>query len=367
MKEKKKQKNIKLILSKELSHTVSYLHRKVGDKEWSGILLYSVESGDISDPSSLVLQARDIYVMDVGISTYTEYDFGTVITDVHKKFPLSDPFKAQDEGRAPWKIGHIHTHHKMDTFFSPTDLRELEDNSPHHSFYLSLIANFKSEYKAKVAICGDVEETKKLSWKDGTGKVISMQNTTNSKKMFAFDCDISFEGMEGVDIKMEELKKSKKKAPNHIFGGQDIFKEAREPFMKLKNPRNKKPLDISPNQQSLVGSDEFIGESELSRYLASLATLGSDESFPDLESAFHYVDNVMFENPNERGEDVDVWSDVIIDNAEGMFHDMFPNTLLSLGDIANGCRAILSQHSPNFDSAEIMSDMFSDITSGVEI
>ena len=46
---------------------------------------------------------------------------------------------------------HIHSHHNMAVFFSPTDDDELVVNSEFHNYYLSLIVNNRNEMTAKVA------------------------------------------------------------------------------------------------------------------------------------------------------------------------------------------------------------------------
>lgn len=139
----------KLILSKELIMQVHYLHHVVkASTEWSGVLIYSVVEGDVDKPSELVLLAEKLLPMDVGTSGYTEYEFS----------PDSPHFDEWcDALEAGKKIGHIHTHHNMGTFFSGTDMSELHDNAPNHNFYLSLIVDYKAHDKwcAKVAIDGE--------------------------------------------------------------------------------------------------------------------------------------------------------------------------------------------------------------------
>jgi hypothetical protein len=141
----------------------------MGKKEWSGVLIFSIEEGSIETPSSLVLKARDVYLMDVGSSAYTEYEFGQEAMKIYQQIPETDPFAAQDKGVLPWKFGTIHTHHHMGAFFSPTDMADLRTNSPCHTFYLSLIVDWKCEYKAKIGINATIDEVKKVTWKDGTG------------------------------------------------------------------------------------------------------------------------------------------------------------------------------------------------------
>lgn len=132
----------KLLLTKDLIDQIDYLHDQVGRIEWCGILFYRHLEGDISKPSSLVLQAEQLYPMDIGSEAYTEADIDMeAIIEMDEVIPDVRNLKK----------GLIHTHHTMSAFFSGTDMSELHDSTPFHNYYLSLIVNFKGEYVARVA------------------------------------------------------------------------------------------------------------------------------------------------------------------------------------------------------------------------
>ncbi len=139
-----------LTLSSELIKQVHYMHTVVENgTEWSGILIYEVISGDVDNTEEFVLHAHELVPMDVGSSGYTEYEF-----DPADEYSFERIATALEEGK---KIGHIHTHHNMGTFFSGTDMSELHDNAPNHNFYLSLIVDYKNhgDWCAKVAVDGE--------------------------------------------------------------------------------------------------------------------------------------------------------------------------------------------------------------------
>jgi len=93
----------KLILSQVLVNKIHILHAKVArNTEWSGILRYKIQEGNIEDPSNLVLVAEDILLMDIGTSAYTEYNF-----DTSDKKVVDFILDAQLNGS---KYGHIHSH-----------------------------------------------------------------------------------------------------------------------------------------------------------------------------------------------------------------------------------------------------------------
>lgn len=94
-----------LMLSKELVQKIHYLHHVVQKGiEWSGTLLFKEPEGDVSNPSTWVISAEDLILMDIGTSGYTEYDIST-------EHPNSDAI--MDAMVDDFKLGHIHTHHNM--------------------------------------------------------------------------------------------------------------------------------------------------------------------------------------------------------------------------------------------------------------
>ena len=108
--------------------------------EWSGVLFYKV-IGSITKPAGFECIITDILPMDMGSKTYTEYQFDQTVAD----------YIEQDDERFDWKIGHIHSHNTMKTYFSGTDMSELNDNSEFHNYYLSLIVNNFMDMTAKIA------------------------------------------------------------------------------------------------------------------------------------------------------------------------------------------------------------------------
>ncbi len=141
----------KLIIPNSALKKIDYLHKKVGSDEWSCILVYKIKEGIIENPEGFVLEVVDLIPMDVGNATYTEYDFST-----DDEYSFDKYTTALQEG---YKIGHLHSHHNMQCFFSGTDTAELHDNAPAHNFYVSLIVNFKdpSQWCAAIASCYDEE------------------------------------------------------------------------------------------------------------------------------------------------------------------------------------------------------------------
>ena len=108
----------------------------------------------------------------------------------------------------------------MAVFFSGTDMAELNDNSPSHNFYLSLIVNNYMDFMAKIAFVASLEqEVKEIPYyandENGDKYIIDRPNFTLKKdKMFVYNCDIisPFEQIaveEGFDFMVKEIMKPK--------------------------------------------------------------------------------------------------------------------------------------------------------------
>uniref|UniRef100_A0A6M3LXZ0 JAB domain-containing protein n=1 Tax=viral metagenome TaxID=1070528 RepID=A0A6M3LXZ0_9ZZZZ len=193
-----KSENAKLIISKDLSYEINLLHKKIGKTEWSGILLYDIIKGSVEDVSSLVMKGRHVYLMDIGNSAATNYEFSEEVLDMYKMFKKSEGLN----------IGHIHSHHSMTSFFSGTDTSELEDNCKNHSIYLSLIVCFEADYTAKLALYVEVPEYSGLLKRLNKTPLRIFYSAKNKTEIL--DVDVEFEEYNSLfDERIASLKKAK--------------------------------------------------------------------------------------------------------------------------------------------------------------
>jgi len=177
-----------LEIGPDLMDRINYLCRSIPNEEWSGILLYT-ETGSITKYGKMVFKAMDIIPMDAGNSTYTEYAYVEGGIDRHADYCLANP------EALGWKMGHVHSHNHMATFFSGTDMEELMDNSASHDHYLSLIVNNAGHMCAKLAFRGKhkTEHWTGLYAKNGMGSEVQVGKSTNAGSenvVFTADCDI---------------------------------------------------------------------------------------------------------------------------------------------------------------------------------
>lgn len=201
----------KLIITAKLQGQIDYLHDKIISTEWIGVLLYTKVEGDISDPNTLVLRADKLFLMDIGTAGHTQAIMGgEEVLNMYDQ--VSDIMEL--------KQGLIHTHHTMDSFFSSEDWSELNDNTPLHNYYLSLIVNYKGAYMAKVAYMADVSNEFKFNNCDDQPVV----NTVSRRVMIHVNMDICKES-EQVDEAFKDrydyIKKSKQPKPYvaPVYGG----------------------------------------------------------------------------------------------------------------------------------------------------
>lgn len=210
-----------ITISKNLQNIITFLHNKIQKDEWSGPLFYEILEGSIDDPSNLKIMAHHIHLQDIGTGAYTEYnqnasDFFTVL----EGYP--DIEQGLMENRI--KIGHLHTHHSMDTFFSGTDTDELHSNAENYNMYLSLIVNFSCVPTAKIAVKGkrvikNVVSEDKFSYTNHEGDEAALSFTNNSvdkeyECIAIINCDVNYEVDKAIE-KQYNLIKEKKAAVHY--------------------------------------------------------------------------------------------------------------------------------------------------------
>lgn len=174
---------------------------RVPNLEWSGVLFYTTE-GEFGEENFKVT-AEEVYLMDIGTSSFTGYDYEPDLIEYMMKNPkLMDMHK-----------GHIHSHNTMPVFFSGTDTAEIHDNSEFHNYYLSLIVNNKNEMTAKIAFRGTrkIESVSHISFKGDNGAVKNgtFSDTREQEVVYVYDCDIIHSADEVLAAKADALIKAR--------------------------------------------------------------------------------------------------------------------------------------------------------------
>lgn len=181
---------ISVVLSRKVYAQISYMLQKISKVEWSAILLYTTE-GHITNPSKMICTIDSIYAMDKGSSAYTEHTYDTEdIVDMFDDFPEY----------MGMRIGHVHSHNNMASFFSGTDKGELHNNAPNHVYYLSLIVNNEGSFIAKLAYMGKrlVKSRTGVLSKFGKWTWSKLDTQQEEDVLFIHDCNITFQMTDGM-------------------------------------------------------------------------------------------------------------------------------------------------------------------------
>lgn len=297
--ERKLEGTVSLKLSENLLEQIRYLHEQVGKIEWSGMLVYKILEGSIEDHKNMKLEATEVLPMDIGTSGYTEYEIS----------PESDDYTFDNLSRvlmAPdLKLGHIHTHHNMDCFFSGTDTNELHDNAPNHNYYLSLIVNFEDPdaWCAKVVYVG--KEMQK-------GTIRSSFQGTSSVIQRAIEVDKEVDVLFSINVDIQVVPKTYALEDSFI-GRIDTLEEKRKERFKARKPIN------SPRS----GRDSGIGGAWLPPGWAGYAGQGQ---------------MTMFDMVDEDGEAVEFVSKISKDKVENFLVRLFsldPTSSDSIDTVVN--------------------------------
>ncbi len=206
------------MISKEVQNQILYFHSRTGKLEWSGFLLFE-QQGGLENINSMVLTAKHIHLLDIGSETFTEienYDAFELVDDIGDR-ALS------------YKMGIVHTHHQMATFFSGTDSGCLHENSANYPFLLSLIVNLEGKYMAKIAFIGK-ESTRELTLNTRLDNLKLDLGAEGRDVLITCDCKIQLEQEEStvkrydalLAKKEEDRKKAEAAKPKYPSYGQQF-------------------------------------------------------------------------------------------------------------------------------------------------
>lgn len=231
---------INVLLSTKAYTQISYLLQKIHDVEWSAILLYTAD-GHITNPAKMSCRVDSLYLMDKGSAAYTEHDYDTeAIVGMFNDFPEY----------MNMKMGHVHSHNTMSSFFSGTDMNELKNNVSNHVYYLSLIVNNKGSFVAKLCYIG--KQQVKVSVQNKVGKWVwgKRESPIEEEVMFVHDCNVSME--------MYDAEKFIKRFKEVISKPKPVI-----PSIPVKTPGYEIPSYKKPQYDS---RDSYFVPDSLSRY-----------------------------------------------------------------------------------------------------
>ena len=196
--------NYKLLIPIEVERKIRFTCQKIWNTEWSGTLFFTYE-GSFED-DNLVIKCEDIYIMDIGNQTYTEFDMN----------PDVIAYMTENPKLLDCQLGLIHSHNNMSTFFSGTDQQTLKEEGIDRNNFVSLIVNNAGTYTA--AITRKVKEKKvkeSMSYEffDKGEKQETKEYVKEAEEIEWFNLKIEKEcedtSFSDIETRLEEIKKAK--------------------------------------------------------------------------------------------------------------------------------------------------------------
>ena len=214
----KKSDTFKLIIPEEVEKKIRHICQKIWKDEWSGTLFYKPE-GSFED-GTLAIRCIDIFVMDIGNSTYTEFDMSPDVIS----------YMTENPDLLDCQMGLIHSHNNMSTFFSGTDTNTLKEEGVDRNHFVSLIVNNEGTYTAaitrKFKATRVIEEHFSYPTFEDTEVVNTKSYEVEIEELQWFYLKIQFEKAEEsfceeINARLEEIKKAKKEkaAKTPVYGG----------------------------------------------------------------------------------------------------------------------------------------------------
>lgn len=252
----------KLIISEKVKSEIKYLNTKSPDKEWSGVLFYTLE-GSLNNPKTIIMYAQGILPKDIGTAASTKYEYGEDVTQY--LMMKAEEFGIEfEEIVTKWKIAHHHSHCNGGVTPSIVDKEEIEDNIKNHVAYLTTITNNNLNISCFLSVYTKSET--KVNFEDFNGDILT--KTTDEDSIIKFECEVEWENNIIIDDwfkeRVKELEdKSKIIILNNIqssfshknneydYTGRRITNHTEKEieYKKLKDEYNDKSDVLEPNNE----------------------------------------------------------------------------------------------------------------------
>lgn len=267
----KKSDSYKIIIPDNVERLIRFLCERVWDTEWSGVLFYT-PSGQFED-GSLEIRCVDILPMDVGSATYTEFDMSPDVIS----------YMAQNPELLDCKMGLIHSHNNMSTFFSGTDTATLKEEGADRNHFVSLIVNNAGNYTAAITRKIKYKSIREISYEGFEGTVnIKDKEKTEGEEIEYFNLDIVFESASNnkfseVAARLAEIKKTKaSKYPsyNSSSAGTNLYnntpkEDNKFPYFGYLNKDDDFKSKKTAYQSTLFDDDEFARTPKVTKSAAT--------------------------------------------------------------------------------------------------
>ena len=221
-----------VIIGEDLQKKIDYLCAQMPTVEWSGTLFYKIE-GDFNNEDKLKVRAFDLYLQDIGSSTYTAFNISPDLIS----YMCDQPELLEDDVF----MGLIHSHNNMSTFFSGTDTSTLQKEGTEKDNFVSLIVNNHRKYTAGITSkCTQKRTIKQISfYKTFFNKIVEKEE----------EIDVESEIIEWYDLKVYMPEN------NHFDILDKCITDIKQTKEKAKTiVNNKQTNSISPRTPILAGT-----------------------------------------------------------------------------------------------------------------
>ena len=183
----------KIVIPNNVESQIRYLCRRVWDNEWSGILFYTVEG---TFETSLVVTCKDILPMDIGTGAATEFEMSPDVIS----------YMAENQELLDCKMGLIHSHNNMKTFFSGTDLHTLNVEGNERNHFVSLIVNNEGTYTAGITRKIEFTQLRKAHYTSFDGVVdMPVEDETKGVEIEWYNLEVQIEQNPNIRVLSSRL------------------------------------------------------------------------------------------------------------------------------------------------------------------
>lgn len=330
------------------------------DDEWSGLLFFKVVKGDLDNIAEMEFQTVDFVLQDIGTKAHTQFDNEDDLVDLF----------IENEDLARSRMGLMHSHNTMATFFSGEDMDEIEDNSVGCDFYLSLIVNNKFEPKCKIAFRG---RYKSESWIQrsmktiaGTEVMVPRQNNQEGEALYTADVDVFVPDLETLDRDLSRFharKEAEKQA--RISSYQSVGKYDSKPRKEeSEGGYNRPPYFVSPRQQRIDfdSKESDVSQVEFESFLSKLISL--DLLF---EGSVTEACKKVAEKVSEPG-DIEMYVAYVMDNIESYYEQCLPSaeTIVTYTDSINLEKRMVAHLKNCFEGNEPIRKLYFELSKDIK-
>lgn len=247
--------NYKLVIPAEVERKIRFACQKVWSTEWSGTLFFTHEGS--FENNDLVIRCVDIYIMDIGTASYTEFDMNPDVIS----------YMCENPELLDCQMGLIHSHNNMSTFFSGTDTATLKEEGTDRNNFVSLIVNNAGTYTAAITRrvkSKHIKEAVSYEFFGDGEKHDSKEYESDEDEIEWFYLKIEKEGenyaFPDMETRLEEIKKAKEEKAKRTQA--PVYQNDYKPVIANSYGTKAGPANIIKKEDKEVGKKTLFDEVE---------------------------------------------------------------------------------------------------------